>query len=61
LSLTQGSEVSQMAGQTRAAVFVPINYSIYLISVTINYFTYLLNMRRLSETPDEVKRLGKEY
>ena len=51
----------KLVGQTRAAVFVPAIYSIYLISVTINYFTYLLNMRRLSETPDEVKRLGKEY
>lgn len=55
LSVTQGSEVFQIAGQTRAAVCVPINYSIYLISVTINYFIYLVSMRRLSETPDEVK------
>ena len=45
-----------MAGQTRDAVFVPINYFIYLISVTISYFSYLLSMQRLSETPDEVKR-----
>lgn len=47
-------------GQTRAAVFVPAIYSIYLISVTINYFTYLLSMQRLSETPDEVKKTPPE-
>ena len=37
LSVTQGSEVFQMAAQTRSAVFIPIHYSIYLISVTQVY------------------------
>ena len=56
LSVPPGSELFQTAAQSGAAVPVPINDPIHLISVIVNYCTSLLSVHRPSESTGEGKR-----